>query len=123
MVESARALVTQSESEGATAPGGESVGASFASGAARRYPWAELLQRVFAVDALRCPGCGERMRMIAAITNPLIARRILKHLGLPPRAPPLTPPTPPEPTLGSGFTEPGVYDFDQTLPLEWDPGS
>jgi hypothetical protein len=60
--------------------------------------------------------------MIAAITDPLIARRILKHLALPPRAPPLAPPTPPEPTPGSGFTEPEVYDFDQTPPLEWDPG-
>ncbi len=56
--------------------------------AARRHSWAELLQRVFEVDALRCPSCGERMRLMAAITDPMIARRILKCLGLPPRAPP-----------------------------------
>jgi hypothetical protein len=58
------------------------------------------------------------MRLIAAITDPMIARRILKHLGLPPRAPPLAQPTPPEPTPGLGFTEPEAYDFDQTPPVE-----
>ena len=56
---------------------------------ARRIAWADLLKRVFEVDALRCPDCGERMRLIAAITEPDVAGRILECLALPPRAPPL----------------------------------
>ncbi len=34
----------------------------------RRYSWAELLRRVFAVDVLRC-ACGARRRVIAMITE------------------------------------------------------
>ena len=31
----------------------------------RRYRWAQLLQRVFEIDALRCPRCGSTMRLMA----------------------------------------------------------
>ncbi|MBK7952107.1 MAG: transposase [Deltaproteobacteria bacterium] len=55
----------------------------------RRIAWAELLKRVFEVDALRCPKCGGRMRLLAAITEASVAQRILERLALPPRAPPL----------------------------------
>ena len=48
----------------------------------RRRRWAELLQRVFAVDVLACPKCGDRMRVIATIEDPRVVRRILTHLGL-----------------------------------------
>jgi hypothetical protein len=54
-----------------------------------RMCWAALLQRVFAVDALRCPHCGATMRVIAAIEDPLIAHKVLACLGLPARAPPV----------------------------------
>jgi hypothetical protein len=57
--------------------------------APRRLSWAELLQRVFELDALRCPRCGARMRLLAAIEDPDVARRILACLDLPARAPPL----------------------------------
>jgi len=53
--------------------------------------WAALLQRVFELDALRCPRCGRTMRLIAAIEDSDAARRILLCLNLPPRAPPLRP--------------------------------
>ena len=53
----------------------------------RRLRWAALLQRVFEVDALRCPGCGARMRLLAAIEDPVVARKILECLDLPARAP------------------------------------
>jgi hypothetical protein len=49
----------------------------------RRLRWAALLQRVFEVDALRCPGCGARMRLLAAIEDPEVARKILECLDLP----------------------------------------
>jgi hypothetical protein len=56
-----------------------------------RHRWAELLQRVFEIDALRCPRCGSRLRLIAAIEDPAVARKILECLKLPARAPPLEP--------------------------------
>jgi len=55
----------------------------------RRLAWADLLQRVFEVDALACPKCGGRMRVLSAITDPIVAARILRCLSLPARAPPL----------------------------------
>ena len=55
----------------------------------RRMAWADLLQRVFEVDALRCPACGGRMRVLSAITDPAVAARILECVGMPSRAPPL----------------------------------
>lgn len=33
----------------------------------RRYAWAELLRRVFSVDALKCDRCGGKMRILCAI--------------------------------------------------------
>jgi hypothetical protein len=57
----------------------------------RRLAWAELLQRVFEVDAHRCPRCGARMRVFAVIEEPDVARKILECLDLPARAPPLLP--------------------------------
>ena len=51
--------------------------------------WAALLQRIFEIDALRCPRCGSTMHLIAAIEDPDIARRILESLKLSARAPPL----------------------------------
>jgi hypothetical protein len=45
--------------------------------------WAALLERVFEIDALRCPRCGSTMRLITAIEDPDIARRILDCLNLP----------------------------------------
>ena len=56
-----------------------------------RVPWAELLRRVFRVDVLRCTGCGGRRKLVAEVTDPLAARRILEHLGLDPEVPRLGP--------------------------------
>jgi len=48
-----------------------------------RVEWAKLLRRTFAIDALRCPHCAGRLRLLAAITEKATARKILEHLGLP----------------------------------------
>jgi len=32
--------------------------------------WGDLLMRVWTIDALKCPHCGGRMRVIAAIHDP-----------------------------------------------------
>ena len=55
----------------------------------RRLPWAQLLARVFAVDALTCPRCSKPMRILAAIQTPQAIRAILDCLGLPSRPPPI----------------------------------
>jgi hypothetical protein len=57
----------------------------------RRYPWAELLKRVFAVDVLRCDRCGGRREVLALITEGAVVRAILKCLGLPADAPMIHP--------------------------------
>ena len=93
----------------------------------RRIPWAKLLQRVFEVDALRCPRCGGRMRVLAAITDPMVAARILRCLALPSRAPPLA-----IYGDGAGYTDSAVdetfggipeFNFDQSRPSGDDESS
>ncbi len=62
------------------------------------------------------------MRVIAAITEPTVAKRILKSMGLPPRAPPLEPASPSgfasDPWLG----ETEAADFDQSPSEDCDLG-
>ena len=60
---------------------------------AQRQSWAELLQRTFAVDVLRCPTCGGRRHRVATLTDPLVARRILQR-SLSSPGPPRRAPTP-----------------------------
>jgi hypothetical protein len=50
----------------------------------RYRPWAELLARTFGVDALACPACPGRIRLVALIRNPTsIARStILRRKAL-----------------------------------------
>jgi hypothetical protein len=54
----------------------------------RRLGWAELLRRVFAIDVLACPRCGDRLRLLSAIHSDAASRAILDCLGLASRAPP-----------------------------------
>jgi len=99
----------------------------------RRSLWAELLQRVFEVDALRCPRCGGRMRVLAAITEADAARRILACLNLPTRAPPLARsrpggrtvarPADEAPSAGRADALWSAFEFDQSTPAEWDAGA
>jgi hypothetical protein len=55
--------------------------------------WRDLILRVWHVDPRRCPVCQKPMRVIAAIDDPQVAEKILRHLGAwhdpPPRPPPL----------------------------------
>lgn len=92
----------------------------------RRTTWANLLQRVFEIDALRCPGCGGRMRVLSAIMDPDVARRILECLKLPARAPPVSRTDEVGPVLEQASqaepesfpieeTDPG-FDFDKSPP-------
>jgi hypothetical protein len=47
-------------------------GSSPADASPRRTRWAALLQRVFDIDALRCPRCGSTLRLLAAIEDPCV---------------------------------------------------
>jgi hypothetical protein len=60
-------------------------------GGVRRYPWAELLRRVFDVEVLVCPHCGGARRLLAAITAPASIERVLRAMGLPHEVPELVP--------------------------------
>jgi hypothetical protein len=77
----------------------------------QRKRWAQLLQRVFDVDGLRCPRCGSTLRLIAAIEGPAVARKILECLRLPARAPPLEPAALDD---GGPQAEEAAFEFDQT---------
>jgi Putative transposase len=79
-----------------------------------RLPWATLLRRVFLVDALDCPRCHGRMRIVAAVMKATAVERILRHLGHEPRAPTFTPArAPPERDL----IDESSYDFvDEPAP-------
>ena len=52
------------------------------TGPRRRYPWAELLRRVFLIEVLVCPRCGGPRRLLAAIQDPESIRKVLGSLGL-----------------------------------------
>ncbi len=59
------------------------------------------MRRVFSIDVLRCEHCGARRKLIALITDLLVARRILRHIGLPCEAPAIAAARPPpQATLG-----------------------
>jgi hypothetical protein len=60
-------------------PVGDAAASSPALRAARRR-WAELVRRIFEVDPLRCPRCGESMRVVGFITQGHVIDRILTHL-------------------------------------------
>jgi hypothetical protein len=47
-----------------------------------RVDWAILMQRTFGFDALRCPRCDQKMRVLSTITDPVVVKKILSHLGM-----------------------------------------
>ena len=67
--------------------------------------WARLLKRVFNIDVETCHQCGGKMKIIAAIEDPLVIKKILTHLGLPTR--------PPTPWLARGPPPTHEHDFQQ----------
>ena len=53
--------------------------------------WARLLKREFNIDIQTCPHCQGNLKILASIEDPPTIAKILKHLGLPTRAPPRAP--------------------------------
>jgi len=82
-------------------PAGPGARRGGAGSGGRRYRWAELLKRVFAVDVLSCGLCGGRRRVLALITSGCVVRAMLTCLGLPTEPPRIHPARgPPEPEWG-----------------------
>ena len=44
--------------------------------------WAEMIRKVYEVDPLLCPNCGQKMRIIAFLTDHSVVDRIINHLKL-----------------------------------------
>jgi hypothetical protein len=71
-------------------PRQQGVEAPAAGSASPRWGWARLLKRVFAFDLERCPACGRgTLRIIAAITQGDVIRKMLRHLKLATDPPPI----------------------------------
>jgi hypothetical protein len=58
--------------------------------------WARLISKVYGADPLICRRCGQKLRIIAYITDSLSIKQILDHLGLWPAEDDKPPPAPPE---------------------------
>ena len=98
------AVVASAGSEWSDAPAGvDAVGdaVDHAVGRQRRrgYLWAELMRRTFGIDALECPQCGGRLRLLALIEHASVVARILRHLGLPTERPTPRPARAPPPSV------------------------
>src|SRR5215471_3380994 len=73
-------------------PRQQGVDGEEASHAASYWSWARLLKRVFALDMATCPFCRQGSpRIIAAITQAEVIRKILRHLQLASVPPPIAP--------------------------------
>jgi len=71
--------------------------------------WALLLAQMFECLPLRCPRCGEPMRIIAFVLDRDVIGRILSHIGEPTEAPAILPArSPPQ----------GELDFSRAVPTD-----
>jgi hypothetical protein len=78
-----------------------------ASSATPHWSWAQLLQRVFALDLATCPFCHQgTLRIIAAITQGEVIRKILRHVQRAPDPPPIAPARACQAALDWGTQEP-----------------
>ena len=79
--------------------------------------WRNCIKKIYEIDPLACPNCGSEMRIIAFITEFLVVKRILDHLGLwktdHPRGPPPKDETRYEPFDDGWFR--GVIDEATTI--------
>jgi len=86
-----------------------------------RLPCAVLLKRVFMTDAVTCPKCHGRMKILAAIIKPDAICKILEHLGIPSEAPALTAARPPPQAELSGAADLAEIDYADPPSPEWWP--
>lgn len=77
-----------------------------------RISWARLLKRVFNIDVETCLLCAGQMKIIAAIEDPPVIKKILEHLGLPSKPPMPWPARGPPQKTDDEFQK--FPDFDHT---------
>ena len=82
-----RSKIVPTPAPQATADAGD---CQHAHSAPLRMTWARLLKRVFDIDIERCE-CGGKLKLIAVIEEPAVIEKILMHIGLDPRPPPIAP--------------------------------
>ncbi len=99
------------------------------SGHPARYLWAQLLARIYGSFALKCSGCGGRVRLIGFITERATVRQILAHVGEPTTAPAIAPArSPPVEANAQELIAPEAVEavpeleFDQTANLTAEAG-
>jgi len=44
--------------------------------------WAAMIRKVYEVDPMKCPKCGNRMKIVAFLTQDSVVDRIIDHLKL-----------------------------------------
>ncbi len=79
-----------------------------------RISWARLLKRIFGIDIETCNLCGGKVKIISAIEDPKVIKKILDHVGMPSVAPA------PKPARGPPQVETNQdeFDFHQQSPEE-----
>jgi hypothetical protein len=82
-----------------------------AAGTSGAWTWPALMRRMFGLDVLACPRCGGRLRVIAAVQDPLAVQAFLAHLAR--SGAPAPGPAPPAP---AALTEPAAQPLSRHCP-------
>jgi hypothetical protein len=77
--------------------------------------WARLIAKVYQTDPLVCTRCGQRMSLIAFVTDQMAVQKILDHLGL--SSPEVAKPPPP----GREVLRVAEHADGWGAPEQWDP--
>ena len=85
MARARRREATDDEEQAAASSEGQPETPSAAQRRRLRRLWAQLIRRVYEIDPLTCPECGEEMRILAFILDPPVVRKILDHLDQKPK--------------------------------------
>ena len=48
-----------------------------------RIPFAQMLKHVFEFDVMKCPKCGEQLKLVGVVIKKIVAESMLSKLGLP----------------------------------------
>ena len=86
-----RKLIVPKNKAALTAVATDAAASDKPSPSQKRISWAQLLKRVFDIDITVCSRCRGNIKIIAAIEDPKVIKKILNHMGLPSSAPPLLP--------------------------------
>ena len=83
-----------------------------------RLLWAALLARTFRLEMTKCGVCGGRLRVVAAVTDPVSIKTYLEGVGLPSSAPKRRPARPP-PQYSIDFDDRAIVEHGETSADEY----